>query len=72
MSQYSELSNLLTVEFENRLERASVTGHLPVTDLWNDINGTIPYRQIEMILSEDLIKRIKMEAQSKWYTIKFE
>ncbi|MBT5636963.1 MAG: hypothetical protein HOJ16_00095 [Candidatus Peribacter sp.] len=66
MSQYSELSNLLTVEFENRLERASVTGHLPVSDLWDDVNGTIPWTQIKMILSADLIKRIKAESNTRW------
>ena len=58
MSQYSELSNLLTVEF--------VTGHLPVSDLWDDVNGTIPYRKIEMILDADLIKRIKAESNTRW------
>jgi len=66
MSQYSELSNLLTVEFENRLERASVTGHLPVSDLWDDVNGTISWTQIKMILSADLIKRIKAESNTRW------
>jgi len=66
MSQYSELSNLLAVEFENRLERASVTGHLPVSDLWDDVNGTIPWTQIKMILSADLIKRIKAESNTRW------
>ncbi len=66
MSQYNELSNLLSVEFENRLERASVTGHQPVSDLWDDVNGTIHYRQIEMILDADLIKRIKAESNTRW------
>ena len=66
MSQDSELSNLLTVEFENRLERASVKGHLPVSDLWDDVNGKIPWTQIKMILSADLIKRIKAESNTRW------
>ena len=60
MSQYKELSNVLAREFNARLTELGCSGNpLPVSDLWDDVQGTIPWQQIEMILGEDMIKRIK-------------
>ena len=65
MSQYKELSGVLAREFNARLTECGCSGNpLPVTDLWEDVQGTIPYRQIEMILGEDMIKRIKRESMN--------
>ncbi len=60
MSQYKELSNVLAREFNARLTELGCSGNpQPVSDLWDDVQGTIPHRQIEMILGEAMIKRIK-------------
>ncbi len=60
MSQYKELSNVLAREFNARLTELGCSGNpQPVSDLWDDVQGAIPHRQIEMILGEAMIKRIK-------------
>ena len=67
MSQYKELSGVLAREFNARLTESGCSGNpKPVSDLWDDVNGTIPWTQIKMILSADLIKRIKAESNTRW------
>ena len=67
MSQYKELSGVLAREFNARITESGCSGNpQPVSDLWDDINGTIPWQQIEMILGEDMIKRIKRESMNTW------
>jgi hypothetical protein len=60
MSQYKELSNVLAREFNVRLAESGCSGNpQPVSDLWDDVQGAIPYQQIETMLGENMIKRIK-------------
>lgn len=62
MSEYKELSKVLVSEFNKRLTESGCSGNPePVIELWEDVQGTIHWRQIEMVLGNAMIERIKRE-----------
>ena len=66
MSEYKELSKVLVREFNKRLTESGCSGNPePVIRLWEDVQGTIPWQQIDMLLGRTMVDRIKRESRCK-------
>ena len=66
MSEYKELSKVLVSEFNRRLTESGCSGNPePVRQLWQDVQGTIPWQQIDMLLGRTMVDRIKRESRGK-------
>ena len=64
MSEYKELSKVLVIEFNKRLTESGCSGNAePVRQLWEDVQGTIPWQQLRMVLGKSMIDRISREIQ---------
>ena len=65
MSEYKELSKVLVIEFNRRLTESGCSGNPePVRQLWEDVQGTIPWQQIKTVLGKSMIDRINREIQN--------
>jgi hypothetical protein len=65
MSEYKELSKVLVIEFNRRLTESGCSGNPePVRQLWEDVQGTIPWQQLRMVLGKSMIERINREIQN--------
>jgi hypothetical protein len=65
MSEYKELSKVLVSEFNSRLTESGCSGNPePVRQLWEDVQGTIPWQQLRMVLGKSMIERINREIQN--------